>query len=145
MVTEDDWLDKIPYSHIPLELTTAFKSGEDWLDDWEECVPNPVKKKPFTFDDKVDAYRRNIKVALEKTEREEEKDVEVDLVFADIDETADDPEMFKGNEKFTPSCSPSKLNKTLGDCEMGGWDSDWDDQDEDDHPTIRPDKVQLYV
>ena len=41
--SEDDWLDNIPLT-IPLELASNFKSGEDWLDDWEDCVP--VKKKP---------------------------------------------------------------------------------------------------
>ena len=143
--SEDDWLDNIPLT-IPLELASNFKSGEDWLDDWEDCVP--VKKKPFTFDDKVDAYRRNIKVVLEKTEKQEEQEVEVDLMFADLDEEVDDQDIFTSNEKFTPACSPSRNKRSLADCEMGAWDthgSDWDDQDRDDHPTIRQDKVQLYV
>ena len=106
------------------------------------------KKKPFTFDDKVDEYRRNIKIVLEKTEKQEEEEVEVNLMFADMEAEADDQEIFAGNEKFTPASSPSRMRRSLADCEMGTWDthdSDWSDQDRDDHPTIRPDKIQLYV
>ena len=143
--SEEDWLDKIPLT-IPLELVNNFKSGEDWLDDWEDCVP--VKKKPYTFDDKVDDYRRNIKVVLEKTEKQEETEVEVDLMFADLDADVEDEEVLASREKFTPACSPSRNKRSLADCELGAWDthdSDWDDQDQDDHPHIRPDKVQSYV
>ena len=143
--SEEDWLDKIPLT-IPLELVNNFKSGEDWLDDWEDCVP--VKKKPYTFDDKVDDYRRNIKVVLEKTEKQEETEVEVDLMFADLDDDVEDEEILTSREKFTPACSPSRSKRSLADCELGAWDthdSDWEDQDQDDHPNIRPDKVQLYV
>ena len=143
--SEEDWLDKIPLT-IPLELVNNFKSGEYWLDDWEDCVP--VKKKPYTFDDKVDDYRRDIKVVLEKTEKQEETEVEVDLMFADLDAEVDDEEIFTSKEKFTPACSPSRTKRSLADCELGAWDthdSDWSDQDQDNHPSITPDKAQLYV
>ena len=49
-----DWLDNY-YSNIPFEFATTFKSDDDWLDDFEEC--DKVLRKPFTFDDRVEAYR----------------------------------------------------------------------------------------
>ena len=48
------WVDSLPFE-IPFGLATTFKSDEDWLDDWEEV--EHVKRKPYTFDDRVEDYR----------------------------------------------------------------------------------------
>ena len=50
------WVDSLPFE-IPFGLATTFKSDEDWLDDWEEV--DQIKRKPYTFDDRVEDYRFN--------------------------------------------------------------------------------------
>merc|ERR1712223_2330023 len=110
------WVDSLPFE-IPFGLATTFKSDEDWLDDWEEV--EHVKRKPYTFDDRVDDYWRGIRKALKKTEAQEEEENEVDLMFADVDivdESAPPPASFHYDglaERFTPVCTPSRNRKDL--------------------------------
>ena len=107
------WVDSLPFE-IPFGFATTFKSDDDWLDEWEELDDVP-KKKPYTFDDRVDDYRRGIKKALKNTEKKEEIEDEVDLVFAEVinesaKETSD--ECFS-QERFTPMCTPKKNRRDL--------------------------------
>ena len=108
------WVDNLPFE-IPFGFATTFKSDDDWLDDWEELEDSPARK-PYTFDDRVDDYRRGIKKALEITEKKDEKEDEVDLVFAEIvDESAGKTQTddFSSQGKFTPMCTPKKNRKEL--------------------------------
>ena len=134
------------------------------MDEWEELDDVP-KKKPYTFDDRVDDYRRGIKKALKNTEKKEEIEDEVDLVFAEVinesaKETSDD---CFSQERFTPMCTPKKNRRDLlseftsfseflknhkfciVDCDEGEWDSDWDEENKDDHPSIRGENTLNYV
>ena len=108
------WVDNLPFE-IPFGFATTFKSDEDWLDEWEELDEEPTRKrKPYTFDDRVDDYRRGIKKALEITEKKEEKDEEVDLVFAEVvDESGKAVSEDFSQGKFTPMCTPKKNRKEL--------------------------------
>ena len=51
---ERTWADSLPFE-IPFGFATTFKSDEDWLDEWDEL--KDVKRKPYTFDDRVNDYR----------------------------------------------------------------------------------------
>ena len=107
------WVDNLPFE-IPFGFATTFKSDEDWLDEWEELEEVPARK-PYTFDDRVDDYRRGIKKALEITEKKDEVQEEVDLVFAEIvDESGKtQTDDFFSQGKFTPMCTPKKNRKEL--------------------------------
>ena len=52
--------------------------------------------------------RRGIKKALLITEKKEEKEEEVDLLFAE-DEEEDTFLKEEGREKFTPMCTPTRI------------------------------------
>merc|ERR1711874_469217 len=133
------WVDSLPFE-IPFGLATTFKSDEDWLDDWEEV--NQVIKKPYTFDDRVDDYRRGIRKALKKTEKQEEQEDEVDLMFADVDESESPMDLDRlAVERFTPVCTPSRNRKDLLECEEGEWDSEWDEDGE----SLKSDNMPMYV
>merc|ERR1719266_2352082 len=116
---------------IPLKISKGlhdhFKSSDDWLDDWEEI--DKVEKKPFTFDDRVDAYRRNIARALKKTEKREEKEDEVDLMFADIE-----PEDEWQDKVFAEGeIDKRRTSKDTFYCQMGaswGGGPGWEEEEE---------------
>merc|ERR1712025_1384419 len=110
---ERTWADSLPFE-IPFGFATTFKSDEDWLDEWDEL--KDVKRKPYTFDDRVNDYRKGIKKALENTEKKEEKEEEVDLLFAEVIDESETMSIAKENEfstleRFTPVCTPKKNRK----------------------------------
>ena len=125
-----------------------------------------LPRKPYTFDDRVADYRAGIKQALRVTERKEETEAEMDLLFAEVvDESAasaSKTEDITTKEQFTPMCTPKKNRKDLlgsdksyysimilieilPGCEEGEWDSDWDEETSDDHPNINKEKNMMFV
>jgi len=142
---ERTWVDNLPFE-IPFGFATTFKSDEDWLDDWDEMEEKP--KKPYTFDDRVNDYRKGIKKALEITEKKEEKIEEVDLLFAEVVNESEGKDINTDdffNQRFTPMCTPTKNRKELLDCEEGEWDPEWDEETNDDHPNIKKEHTLMYV
>ena len=58
--------------------------------------------------------RRGIRKALKKTEKQEEQEDEVDLMFADVDESESPMDLDRlAVERFTPVCTPSRNRKDL--------------------------------
>ena len=76
-----------------------------------------LPRKPYTFDDRVADYRAGIKQALRVTEKKEETEAEMDLLFAEVvDESAASASKTDDTttqEQFTPMCTPKKNRKDL--------------------------------